>query len=199
LPHVNHYFQDPHLYFRRKLLIVGGRNSAVEAAVRCHRAGAKVSICHRHDKLDSASIKYWLMPEIGGLVDSGKIEGHFNCVPVEIKPNQVILRRNTGETFSAPADFVLLLIGYEADMALCKLAGVNLIGDGQTPQFDPKTMETNVAGIFVAGTAVAGTQQRYKVFIENCHIHAARILAALTGKSPPPEPSAGPIEQKPES
>ena len=198
LPHVSAYFQDPHTYFRKRLLIIGGRNSAVEAAIRCHRAGAQVAVNYRRDAFDSKSIKYWLMPEITGLFEAEKIEGHFNSVPVEIKPDQVVLRRANGETFSVQSDFVLLLIGYEADMTLCRLAGVHLDGPGEVPVFDPSTMETTVPGIYVAGTAIAGTQQRYKVFIENCHSHVSRITAALTHHAPPtdapPERSAEKLE-----
>ena len=68
LPHVDHYFKDPHQYFRKRLLIVGGKNSAVEAALRCYQAGADVSISYRRGQLDPASIKYWLLPEINGLI-----------------------------------------------------------------------------------------------------------------------------------
>jgi thioredoxin reductase (NADPH) len=57
-------------------------------------------------------------------------------------------------------------------------------------------METNVPGLYVAGTATAGTQQSYTVFIENCHIHAQRIAAALAGEPPPSAPE--PLE-RPES
>jgi len=195
LPHVSHYFQDPHTYFRRKLLIVGGKNSAVEAAIRCYRAGSYVAFCHRREKIDAERIKYWLMPEIATLLDSGKIAGYFNSEVIEIKPGQVALKRD-GKTDWIAADFVLLLIGYEADMSLCKLAGVELKGESQIPAFNPHTMETNVPGLFIAGTATGGTQRRFTVFIENCHIHTERIVAALTGKIAPSSPAPF---QKPES
>jgi thioredoxin reductase (NADPH) len=185
LPHVSHYFQDPHHYFRRRLLIVGGRNSAAEAALRCHRAGAAVSLSYRGDHLDATSIKYWLMPEIASLIGTGGIQGHFGTTPLEIEADRVRLRRADGTTFFVEADAVLLLTGYEADMTLFKLAGVDLTDKTDAPRFNPDTMETSIPGMFVAGTATAGTQGRYKVFIENCHIHAARITAALTGAAPP--------------
>ena len=84
-----------------------------------------------------------------------------------------------------PADFVLALIGYAQDNTLFKHAGVELSGESQAPIFDEQTMETNVPGIYVAGTAVAGTQDRFRVFIENCHVHVDRILAAITGARAP--------------
>ena len=126
---------------------------------------------------------------MNGLIQSGKIKGYFNTTVQEIRPGGAVLAREDGPPIDVPADFVLLLIGYEADMTLCRLAGVQLQGPGQVPAFDPVTMETNVPGIYVAGTAIAGTQAKYAVFIENCHVHAERILASLTGAKPPPAPA----------
>src|SRR3954464_10249093 len=93
LPHVSHYFQDPHTYFGRELLIVGGKNSAVEAALRCHHAGAKVSMSYRREQLPQKSIKYWLLPEITNLFESGKISAYFPTQPVAVTPTHVTLRR----------------------------------------------------------------------------------------------------------
>jgi thioredoxin reductase (NADPH) len=219
LPHVSHYFQDPHTYFRKRLLIVGGKNSAVEAALRCHHAGARVSLSYRREKLNASSIKYWLMPEITGLIESGRMRGYFNTVPVEITPSHVrlgaapltpeseVLRRpgsdaeesggalrtrrdateiaSHGKPISEPFDFVLLLTGYEADLSLLKKAGVPLHGDCQAPAYNERTMETNIPGVYVAGCAIGGTQDKYSVFLENCHVHVPRIIAALTGSAPP--------------
>ena len=63
--------------------------------------------------------------------------------------------------------------------------GVELVGDQRAPKFDPATMQTNVPNLYIAGTAAAGTQQRFKLFIENCHIHALRIAKSITGQDPP--------------
>jgi thioredoxin reductase (NADPH) len=196
LPHVSNYFQDPHTYFQQNLLIVGGRNSAVEAALRCHHAGANVSISYRKPQFDAASIKYWLWPEMNGLIQSGRLKAYFNTTLKQIRAGSAVLADQDGKEIQAPADFVLLLIGYEADMSLCRMAGIELKADGQIPVFDPVTMETNVPGVYVAGTAVAGTQGKYQVFIENCHVHTDRIMASLTGKTPPAAPE--PVE-RPES
>jgi thioredoxin reductase (NADPH) len=187
LPHVDHYFRDPHPYFRRQLLVVGGRNSAAEAALRCWHAGAEVAISYRRGAFDERSVKYWLLPELVGRIRRREIGCHYETEPVAITPTHVTLRRGE-ETFEVPADFVLLLVGYEADTKLLEMAGVELAGAERAPVHDRKTMETNVPGVFVAGTATAGSQQRYSVFIENCHVHAQRIVAALTDAPPPPEP-----------
>jgi thioredoxin reductase (NADPH) len=195
LPHVSHYFQDPHPYFQKRLLIVGGKNSAVEAALRCHLAGARVSISYRRERLPEKSIKYWLLPEIEHFIGKGRITGYFQSTPVEITPTQVTLVRGN-ERFDVLADFVLLLTGYVQDTTLFKLAGLQMGGPCNAPLFDENTMQTSVPGIYVAGTAVGGTQEKYTVFIENCHVHVERIVRALTGAKPPPAPV--PLEQ-PES
>ena len=188
LPHVSHYFRDPHLYFRKRLLILGGKNSAVEAALRCHQAGAHVAISYRRERLPEKSIKYWLLPEINHLIATGRIDAYFQSTPTAVTCTHVSLNRG-GERFDMPADFVLALIGYEQDNTLFKLAGIELRGDCGAPVFDEQTMETNVPGLYVAGTAVGGTQDKYTVFIENCHVHVERIVNALTGATPPPAPA----------
>ena len=182
-PHVDGYLRDPHRYFGRRVMIVGGRNSAAEAALRLHHAGASVSICYRGDKLPSKSIKYWIAPELEGLIEAGRITAYFNTVPQSISPRHVDLRDpSTGSVFTVPADDVLVLIGYEQDKTLFNQCGVPLEGPSQSPVLDPKTMETNVAGIYVAGTAVAGTQSsKFTTFLENCHEHVDKIVAHLCG------------------
>jgi thioredoxin reductase (NADPH) len=180
LPQVTHRLEDPHLYFRRRLLVVGGKNSAVEAALRCHHAGAYVSLSYRRDHLDPKSIKYWLLPEINQLIDSGKISAYFSSVPTGITPTHVLLGEEKVVT-----DAVLVLIGFVADMTLCRMAGVELSPERQVPAFDPRTMESNVPGLYLAGTVIGGTQDNYQVFIENGHEHIDRIVAALTGAPPP--------------
>jgi thioredoxin reductase (NADPH) len=190
LPHVSHYMQDPHTYFQKRVLIVGGKNSAVESALRLHNAGAQVVMSYRRAEFNARSIKYWLYPEITSLIRSGHIQAHFNTLVREITPTGATLYTTDHgpRTTDVPADFILLLVGYVADMTLAKLAGVKLSAPGDVPQYDERTMETNVPGLYVAGTAIAGTQDSFKVFLENCHVHVERIVNALTGQAPPPTP-----------
>jgi thioredoxin reductase (NADPH) len=191
LPHVSHYLREPHEYFGRRVLIVGGRNSAVEAAIRLHRVGAMVSMSYRRAEFDPERIKYWLLPEIRHLIKTGAIGWHPQTVAREITPAAVILApAEGGSAFEAAADEVLLLTGYEMDSRLLESAGVELVGEGRAPQYNPRTMETNVPGLYVAGTAAAGTQHRFKYFIENCHVHPEKIVAAIRGGQPPEEPEA---------
>lgn len=196
LPHVDHYLRDPHVYFRRKVLIVGGRNSAVEAAIRLYRVGADVSISYRRSAFDPERIKYWLLPEINWLIAKGKIGFHPRTVVERIEPGRVVLHgcgeggealpsADPGARATVEAEQVLLLTGYVQDPTLFRLAGVELEGENLAPAHNPHTMETNVPGIYVAGTAAAGTQHRFKLFIETAHVHVDRILAAITGAMDP--------------
>lgn len=189
LPHVSHYPADPHRYFRTRVLVVGGRNSALEAALRCWRAGAWVTVSYRRAGFQKVAKRH-LLAEVGGLIRIGEIEFHPETVPVEITPQRVVLARTRhgdpvdGEQIECEADFVLLCTGFVADMSLFSAAGVELCDVRQLPSYSPETMETNVPGLYVAGTAVAGTQKKYEVFIENCHSHVVKIVTALTGSPP---------------
>ena len=212
LPHVDGYLREPHDYFGLRVLIVGGKNSAVEAALRLHHAGADVALSYRRSHLPEKSIKYWLTPEITGLIKAGRIAAHFDTTPVRIGPTNVTLARlepsdppsEAGpndapertddraalEQFDVPADRVLKLIGYEQDKRLFKRAGVELAGEGRGPVYDEATMRTSVPGLYVAGTAVAGTQGKYRTFLENCHVHVSRIVDDLLGREPAEDAAA---------
>jgi thioredoxin reductase (NADPH) len=185
LPHVSTRLNDPHDYFGKRLMVIGGKNSAVENALRCHRAGAKVSMSYRRAQLDSKHVKYWLYPEINGLLKDGEMDGCFSTVPVRITESSVVLRREDGSTIDVPSDFVLMAIGYQADMSLCKMVGIELAGECEKPVYDRHTMESNVPGIYLAGTVTGGTQDKFVVFIENGHVHIDRILSAITGRVVP--------------
>ncbi len=191
LPHVTHDLGDIHQYWRERVLIIGGKNSAVEAAIRCHYAGARVTISYR-GRAFSPRIKYWLRPELDMLIKKGAIDMRFNTIPTRITPTHVTLASTEdgrqGETIDLEADRVLAMIGYRADMSLCRMLGVELNGDAEVPTFREETMETNVPGVYVAGTASAGTQSGFQVYIENSHIHADRIARAIAGEAPPPPP-----------
>lgn len=179
LPHVSHYLGDPHRYFDQRLLIVGGRNSAVEAAVRCHRAGAHVTVSYRESDFDPKVVKFWLLPEIRALIRDQLVRFLPGTIPVEIRPRSVLLIPQQ----EIEADAVLLMTGYRQDSTLFEIFGVRLEGEDCRPVHDPDTMETNVPGVFVAGTAVAGTPPRkVTVIVETCHVHVPRIVGALMGR-----------------
>ena len=183
LAHVDGYLREPHRYCGRRVLIVGGRNSAAEAALRLHHAGAMVAISYRGEELPEDGIKYWILPEIRGLIAAGRIEAHFGTVVKSITGSHVTLFRNVDQsTRDVAADDVLSLIGYEQDKSLFEAAGVDLIEATRRPVHEDQTMETNVPGIYVAGTGVAGTQtSKYKTFLENCHEHVDKIVGDIAG------------------
>lgn len=191
LPHVSHYLADPHAYVGRRVVIVGGRNSAVEAAIRLYRVGADVTIVYRRTVFPK-KVKYWLRPELIWLIDTGRVGFVPDAVVSSIGPDRVELARSplaedapiddewTGEV---AADDVLLMTGYRQDGSLFDQLGVEREGIGQRPVLDEQTMETTVPGVYVIGTATAGTQASgVSTFIENSHVHAERVAAALDGE-----------------
>src|SRR5207244_135974 len=184
LPHVHHYFRDPHDYFAKKLLVVGGRNSAVEAAVRCQRAGADVTLSHRGADFDPKSVKFWLLPEIRSRIRDDRVRYLPRTCPVEIGPGTVrLVSMDSGDEQIVAADFVLAMTGYRQATPLFDMLGVEMEGRDRKPRYDPETMETNVPGVFIAGTAIAGTPvERVSVIVETCHVHVPRIVGAITGR-----------------
>jgi thioredoxin reductase (NADPH) len=190
LPHVTHYFTDPHRYFRKRLTVVGGRNSAVEAALRCWRAGCQVTISYRKPEFSPRWVKSSILPDTMTQIRKGNIKFYPETVPVEIRPGEIVLasveagRAARQDPIVHPTDFCLLCTGFVADLSLFEAAGVNLIGVERVPEYNPKTMETNVPGLYVAGTAASGDRVRYALFIENSHQHVAKIAAAITGQWP---------------
>jgi thioredoxin reductase (NADPH) len=184
LPHVSHYFVDVHKYFRRRLLIVGGKNSALETALRCWRAGARVTISYRRSEFDRQVVKEQLLPDVLTQIKLGNIGFLPETWLIEITPESAILECADGTHMLHPADFIILHTGFRADSSLLKNIGVELNGDQEIPQFNPDTMETNIPGIYLAGTVAAGTQSHYRLFIENCHSHVGKIVQAIAGEYP---------------
>jgi thioredoxin reductase (NADPH) len=183
LPHVSHYYNDPHPFYRQQVVVVGGKNSAAEAALELYRGGAHVTLVHRQSAL-ADSIKYWVKPDIENRIREGSIDGRFETRVVEIRPTAVILEHN-GIRQERPADAVFLLTGYHADTELLRRAGVR-IDEKRVPCYDPTTFETNVPNLFVAGGVIAGDNTS-PIFIENGRFHGERIVETLMrrrGQSP---------------
>lgn len=195
LPNVSHYLEDAHAYYGEKVLIVGGKNSAIEAAVRLFRVGAKVSISYRRASFDKRRVKYWLLPEVEGLIQKRKIAFFPNTTPTAVSHSSVTLsstdqhgRLNARDSFEVLTDNVLLLTGYEQDNTLFKQLNINLLGASKRPELNPATMESNCSQVYVIGTASAGTQLTgASEFIETSHRHVLRVINHLTGIEPPVE------------
>ena len=161
-------------------MIVGGKNSAAEAALDLFRAGASVTIVHRRPALGE-SIKYWVKPDIENRIKEGSIAARFNTAVREIRPTEVLVE-SEGSAEALPADAVFLLTGYGSDTSLLRAAGVDLNPETNGPVFDPVTFETNVPGLYVAGAMVAGIQSG-KVFIENGRFHGQQVIRAIVGQA----------------
>jgi thioredoxin reductase (NADPH) len=173
LPHVSHFYVEAHPYYRRRVVIVGGKNSAAEAALEIHRAGGHVTMVHRGAGFGE-SVKYWVKPDIQNRVNEGSIAAHFNASVTEIRPTEVVL--DSGVTI--PCEDVLLLTGYHADADFMRGIGIEIHADTQSPKYNPDTYETNVPGLFVAGGQLAG-KRTGTVFIENGRFHGEVIAKTL--------------------
>jgi bacillithiol disulfide reductase len=177
LSHVKHYFDEPHPYYRQRVVIVGGKNSACEAALELYRNGAHVTLVHRGPALGD-SVKYWVRPDIENRLRAGAIAARFNATVMEIRPTEVVLADGAGAPAVVPADSVLLLTGYHADPEFLRRAGVEVNHETAVPRHDPETFETNVANLFIAGGQLAG-KKTGTVFIENGRFHGERIARVI--------------------
>lgn len=176
LPHVSHYFREPHACYGRDVVVVGGRNSAVEASIELARAGARVTLVHRGAAL-SDRVKPWLLPFFRSLERRGAIATVFGAVVEAIDADAVHVRRGE-ERLRLPADFVFLLTGFRPDHALARSLGVGVDPVAGAPVHDPETMETDVPGVYVCGVAAAGHDAN-RIFIENGRFHGERVVRHL--------------------
>lgn len=185
LPHVFHRLDDPHRFFRKRLLIVGGKNSALEAALRCWRIGAKVMLSYRRAEFETSIVKPHLAREIDILIEKEKLDFFPETVLCRVEPGVAILQQApSGEETAVETDFVLLRVGFEMDQTLYQQLGVSLEGEAGKPVFDPNTMETRVPGVYVCGTAAGGMEREHELFIVTAHGHVEKIVTQLTGQRP---------------
>jgi thioredoxin reductase (NADPH) len=179
LPHVSHYYDDAHPYYRKRVVIVGGKNSAAEAALELFRGGAQVTLIHRHKALGE-SIKYWVRPDIENRIKEGSVPARFETRVVEITPNVVIVERD-GLREEIPAEHVFLLTGYHPDVDLMRRAGIRCDPVSYKPELNGETFETNVPNLFLAGGAIAG-KHTGSIFIENGRFHGEKIIKVLADR-----------------
>jgi thioredoxin reductase (NADPH) len=176
LPHVSHYYTDAHPYYRQRVVVVGGKNSAAEASLELFRAGAHVTLVHRRAALGE-SIKYWVKPDIENRIKAGSITARFNARVVEIRPGVVVIDQE-GVREDIPAEGVFLLTGYHPDVDLMRNAGIRCDDETLAPELSMETFETNVPNLFIAGGAIAG-KRTGNIFIENGRFHGQKIIATL--------------------
>ncbi|WP_044749046.1 YpdA family putative bacillithiol disulfide reductase [Bacillus alveayuensis] len=177
LPKVFHYFKEAHPYFDKDVVVIGGKNSSVDAALELVKAGARVTVLYRGSEY-SPSIKPWILPEFDSLVRKEIIKMEFNAVVKEIKEHSVTYIVNGKEEKTIQNDFVFAMTGYHPDHAFLKQMGVKIDEETGRPMYNPETMETNVKGIFIAGVIAAGNNAN-EIFIENGRFHGELIAKAL--------------------
>jgi len=179
LPKVSHYYAEPHPYYDSDVLVIGGKNSAAIASLDLWRHGARVTLVHREAQMHS-HVKYWIKPDIENRIKNGDIKAYFNSTVQEIGVDYVAIRTPRGP-LRLKNDFVLALIGYHPDYDFLRSMGIELSADQCRPVCDPVSLESNVAGIYVAGVIVAGSRTN-EIFIENGRFHGRQIAEDLKKK-----------------
>lgn len=186
LPHVSHSYHEGHHAFQQRVVVVGGGNSAAEAALDLWRSGALVTLSHFGSTFDKR-IKPWVLPDLTNRISEGSIDACWNARVTAIDNDAVHVRLEDGVTRSLAADHVYLLTGFAPNVELLRAVGVPIAATTGIPAHDPATLETPVPGVFIAGVVTAGYDAN-KVFIENGRYHGDRIAARLSGASAPETP-----------
>ncbi|RDI42967.1 YpdA family putative bacillithiol disulfide reductase [Falsibacillus pallidus] len=176
LEKVFHYFKEPHPFFDTDVVVIGGKNSAVDAALELNKAGARVTSLYRGSEY-SKSVKPWILPEFDALARNEQIKMEFNAEIIEIKPHSVIYSVD-GIRREIKNDFVFAMTGYHPDHSFISAMGVHINKESGRPDYDEATMETNVKGIFIAGVLAAGNNAN-EIFIENGRFHGRSIAETI--------------------
>jgi thioredoxin reductase (NADPH) len=176
LPHVSHYYTEPHAFWNQDVVVIGGKNSAAETALDLYRNGARVTLVHRHKDL-GASVKYWVRPDIENRIKAGQVKALFETRVKEITASEVVVENGAGEKRLA-ARQVFALTGYHPDYAFIESLGVQLDPESRKPRLNPRTLESNVPGIHLAGV-VTGGRHTGEIFIENGRLHGKQIVEGL--------------------
>lgn len=174
LPKVTHYYQDPHAYAFRDVVVVGANNSAVDAALETWRKGARVTMVIRGNTIGER-VKYWVRPDIMNRIEEGSITAYFQSNLIAIRAGEVDLQTPDG-TITLPNDHVLLMTGYQPDLQFLQNCGIQLSADEvRQPTYNPDTYQTNVPGVYLAGV-ICGGMNTHRLFIENSREHAKAII-----------------------
>jgi bacillithiol disulfide reductase len=176
LPHVSHYYTEAHPFYDRDVVVIGGKNSAAEAALDLFRGGARVSLIHRGPAMGQ-TVKYWVRPDIENRFKNGEITPYFNATVVQITPGYVRISKN-GHTHDVPAQQVFALTGYHCSNKFFDQLGVPYDRDTLRAEYDPTTFETKVPGVYLAGSVIGG-RINGEIFIENGRFHGETLMKAI--------------------
>jgi thioredoxin reductase (NADPH) len=179
LPKVHHYYDDPHPYYDLDVLVIGGKNSAAIAALDLWRHGARVTLVHRGPAMHR-HVKYWILPDIENRVKNGEITAYFHTSVESISEDAVTLQTPEGQ-LTLKNDYVFAMTGYHPDFDFLTALGVGLEGEDRCPVCDPQSLESNIAGIYLAGVIIAGDRTN-EIFIENGRFHGRQIASDLKEK-----------------
>lgn len=181
LPKVTHYFGEAHPYSGMKVAVIGGSNSAVDAALELIRVGARVDMVYRGASI-SENIKPWVRPIFESMVQKGSLTLHLESRVTEITPASVVVTEGNGNTSILDNDFVLAMTGFRPSRTLLSSAGVTMDDSLDKPAFNPSTMESNIPGIYVAGVIASGRNAN-EVFIESGRGHGKLIADHIVSKN----------------
>src|SRR5262245_32803547 len=176
LPHVSHYYTEAHPFYDRDVVVIGGKNSAAEAALDLFRGGARVSLIHRGPAMGQ-KVKYWVRPDIENRFKNGEITPYFNSKVVEITKGYVRISQN-GHTQNVPAQQVFALTGYHSSNKFFDQLGVPYDLDTLRADYNPTTFETKVPGVYLAGSVIGG-RINGEIFIENGRFHGETLMKAI--------------------
>ena len=174
LPHVSHYFDEPHRHSGLPVVVIGGKNSAIEAALELFRAGAHVTLVYRGETFPP-TVKYWLRPDIENRIKDGEVAARLGARVMRIDDRAVLICRADGREEALPADRVFALIGFHPDFDLFRRIGIQLDKESLRPALHSATLETNVPGVHMAGSIAAG-RAISEVFIENGRFDGEKIF-----------------------
>lgn len=179
LSKVKHYFDEPHPYFRQKVIVVGASNSAVDVALETYRKGAEVTMVVREKEI-GRRVKYWVKPDVENRIKEGSIKAYFNSTIKKITPETVEVQTPEGLRI-LENDFVLAMTGYVPDFSFLQSIGIDCNNEDLKPAHDPETFETNIPNIYLAGV-ICGGMNTNSLFIENSRYHAVNIIKDIIGK-----------------
>lgn len=179
LDKVIHYYKEAHPYYNHDVAVIGAKNSAAIAALELLWNGARVTLIHRGAAI-SNSVKYWIKPNIENRIKSGEIRARFNSRVVEILKDSIRVATPEGEVL-LKNDFVFALVGYRPDLVFLNSTGITLEPATLRPRTNPDTLESERAGIYLAGVIVAGMHTN-EIFIENGRFHGHLIAQSIASK-----------------